>query len=711
MLTRYRQRLATTLLLMTMVTQAFAQEENMDTLFDIHHLAAYFVAAMLITVFVMIFGNRLYYYREQEVSTRTKQLNTQLGLVLDSNKTMVWTYDIIKKLYTVMTEHGQKKVQHTALEFAEFFLDNEFNTLRSLIAAISEEEKEEDTLILKAKSDLEHDDEHIVQIHVSILMRDKKGKPRVLIGTGKDITEETRQQEKAKESALRYHTVFNSSLADMIFYDADGILTDLNDKACETFCVSNREALLKRQVHINDIPSYHNIDIHKLEDSVQISSITDITHVKQEDERIPECEMGGKFYYEVNVCPIHNQKGKLLGVVAAGSNITEMVESHHRQQEDSLLLKKATKDMETYINDINYTLRTSGVRLINYNPDTHELEIFSNLNVIQYHLSQMRCGSLVHESDRRKVRGLFLRMDHRHHGAFTVSVHTIFHDEQGRDIYLTFNLIPIIGKNGEISHYSGIFRNETEMIYTEMQLQEETQKAQETEELKNTFLQNMSYEIRTPLNAVIGFAELFNGPHDAEDEPIFAGEIKRNTADLLALINDILFISRLDANMVDFNYKECDFAVLFEGFCYMGMSTLNPNVTVSVENPYNHLMVKIDEQNLGEVIQKLCLNASTTTSEGSIRAKYEYRHGELNISIEDTGRGIGKDMLPHIFDRFVRNEQSEHNGTGLDMPIVKELVEQMGGSIEIQSEEGKGSTAYVIIPCEMSSMEKKTEVV
>ena len=711
MLTSHRLRPACILLLLAIASLAFAQQENMETIADVHHLAAYFVAAMLIMVFVMIFSNRIYYYQEQAVNSRTREMNTQLGLVLDSNKTMVWTYDTMRKIYTVLLEHGQKKTQLTSLEFADYFLNNDFNNLRNLIAAIEEEEKKEDTLVLKAKKDLENPEERIVKIHVSVLMRDKKGKPKTLIGTGKDITEDTRLQIKAKESALRYHTVFNSSLADMIFYDADGVLTDLNDKACETFCIRDREALLRRRVHISDIPSYRHIDIHSLSESIQISSITDISRVKHEGERIPECEMGGKFYYEVNVCPIHNRQGRLLGVVAAGTDITEMVESHHRQQLDSQLLQRTTKDIESYINDINYTLRTSGVRLIKYDPDVHELEIFSDLNITQYHLSQMRCGTLVHEKDRRRVRGLFLRMDHRRPGAFTARVRTILHDDQGRNIYLTFSLIPITDRNGYISHYSGIFRNETELTYTEMRLREETQKAQETEELKNTFLQNMSYEIRTPLNAVIGFAELFNSPHDEEDEPVFAGEIKRNTGELLALINDILFMSRLDANMVEFKYQTCDFAALFDGFCYMGLSMLNPGVTMSIENPYKRLMVNIDEGNLGEVIRKLCTDAAHFTREGSIRAKYEYRHGELNISIEDTGRGISKTMLPHVFERFVRDEYNEHCGTGLDLPIVKELVEQMGGSIEIQSEKGKGSIVYVIIPCEMTEMEKKTETV
>lgn len=694
-----------------MAAQAFAQQENMDTIADVHHLAAYVVAAMLIMVFVMIFTNRIYYYQEQAVSSRTRQMNTQLGLVLDSNRTMVWTYDALRKAYTVILDHGQTRQQLSAPQFAAYFLGGDFNILRSLVAAIIDEEKEEDTLVLRVKSSLDHPEERIARIHVSVLMRDKKGRPRVLIGTPRDITPETRRQAKARESALRYHTVFNSSLADMIFYDADGILTDLNQKACDTFRISDRESLLRRRVSISDIPSYSDIDIHQLHESLRISSITDITAAKHSGERIPECQMQGRFYYQVNLCPIHSRQGRLMGVVAAGTDITEMVESHHRQQLDSRLLRQTTAAVQSYIADINYTLRTSGVRLIRYNPDVHELLVFSDLNVVQYRLPQMRCAALVHPSCRRRVRGLLLRMDSRRPGALTAPVRTILHDPQGRHLYLTFSLLPITAPDGTVTHYSGILRDETELTYTEMRLREETRKARQTEELKNTFLQNMSYEIRTPLNAVIGFAELLNGPHDPADEPVFAQEIKRNTGELLALVSDILFISRLDARMVEFNYRPCDFAQLFDGLCYMGLTMLSPGVTVTVDNPYTRLIVNIDEQNLGLVISRLCANAARFTAEGTIRTQYEYRHGELTIAIHDTGRGISRAMLPRVFERFVRDEHGQPCGTGLDLPIVRELVQQMHGSVEMQSEAGKGSTVYVIIPCEMTDMEKKSQVI
>ena len=91
-------------------------------------------------------------------------------------------------------------------------------------------------------------------------------------------------------------------------------------------------------------------------------------------------------------------------------------------------------------------------------------------------------------------------------------------------------------------------------------------------------------------------------------------------------------------------------------------------------------------------------------------AKYEYRHGELMITIEDTGEGLSPEALSKIFDRFVTDEKVKRQGTGLDMPIVKELVEQMNGSIEVQSELGKGTAFYISVPCEMASFDKKTEI-
>ena len=665
---------------------------------DFQHVSIALLVILVTVILIMIIYNRIYYRRDKEINTQTDQLNTQLALVLDSNKTQVWTFDPMKRIFVLLSHDGHSRTEYTPLDFSQFYHHDDFKDLHRLLIAIRDGKKDSGTIHIRGQ---QHADGQtsVYEIHVSVLDKDRLGNPKTLLGIQRDNTEDVVRRENNRRLSLRFHTVFDSSLIDMIFYNKDGILTDINDKALESFGVKSREALMMRKVNIKDIPAYREIDLDKLDTAI-MSSITDIDKTKNHDERIPEVTIGGKNYYEVTLSAIRDREHHLHGVIAAGRNITEMVESHHQQQEKRRLLKKTTQEIETYIANINYTLRVSGVRIFNYNPYTHQLDISSDLNKVQYSLSQIRCASLLDETEQRRLRGLFLRLDQCRQNTFTTTFRTIFRDKQRRNIYMTFSAIPVTDKDGTITHYFGLCRNDTESIYTESQLREETKKAQETE----------GYEIRTPLNNVLGFADLFNVPHDEADEPVFAEQIKRNTGMLLKLVNDILFISKLDARMVEFNYKPCDFAAIFEGYCYMGWSLLNPGVNVSVENPYSQLLVTIDEKNLCEVVQKLCAHAAKRTTEGTIRAKYEYRNGELSIAIEDTSKGYSPDALSHIFDRLSKDED-EKEGTGLEMPIIKELVKQMGGNIEIQSAEGKGTTVYVIVPCEMTSMEKKAEII
>jgi K+-sensing histidine kinase KdpD len=457
---------------------------------------------------------------------------------------------------------------------------------------------------------------------------------------------------------------------------------------------------------MTDIPSYREFDIKTLEHT-QLSSITDITHVKKSDERVPEITREGKIYYEVMLEPIHDIHNQSLGVIAAGHDITEMVESHHRQKESARMMEERAKSLKQYIDDLNYTLKISDARLTNYYPATHTLDILSDITGEGTHLSQLKAVAMIHPDDRKRAKMLITRMDRLYKGTFSEILHTKLRDHNGRDIYLNFSMMPITDKEGNVTHYFGMCRNETEMAYVEKHLQEESAKAQEEEQLKNAFLLNMSYELRVPLHAVIGFAELFKREHNREDEPVFANEIKKNTDVLLTLINDILFISRLDAHMIEYHYEVCDFASLFEGWCHQGWSEADENLKQITENSYNSMLVKIDPKHLGIAIQKLCGYSARTTKAGSLKSRYEYLHDELIIIVEDTSQGIEFDEVPRIFNRFMGDAKTKRIGTGLDLPIVKELVEQMGGTIDVLSEPGKGSTFFMSIPCELTSFEKK----
>ena len=162
-------------------------------------------------------------------------------------------------------------------------------------------------------------------------------------------------------------------------------------------------------------------------------------------------------------------------------------------------------------------------------------------------------------------------------------------------------------------------------------------------------------------------------------------------------MNNILFLSRLDAGMIEFKTEPIDFASVFEGRCHsVWIHYEQPDVDYIVDSPYKYLELEIDLTNLGIVIEHVVTNAVQHTTSGSVRASYDYNGEDLTITIQDTGCGIPEDKIENIFDRFVTTDSS---GSGLGLAICKEVVTLMGGKIRLKSELGKGTIVWIIIPC------------
>ena len=349
------------------------------------------------------------------------------------------------------------------------------------------------------------------------------------------------------------------------------------------------------------------------------------------------------------------------------------------------------------------------MQLVNYYPHSYTFELINRETRKKLRMSQLRCIRLATMRFRRTVNSVLNRMDHLTTHGIVQAIEIEIRDKKGRQIWLLFNMVPMLNEKGEVERYFGTYRDITDMVETEQRLAVETKKAQETELLKQSFLTNMSYEIRTPLNNIIGYAGLFTSDHDESDEPFFMEQIKQSTGELLLVVNDILYISRLEANMEEYQKEQIDFAAAFEGYCRNGLSTINPEVQPVIVQPYNSLVVDIDGNHVAMIIQRLCNLACMLTTRGSITASYEYHRGELTIRLEDTGMGFAAEVIPHIFEHFTRRVGGGLIGSGLDLPIVQLLAKQMGGSIEIQSDYGKGTSAWVSIPCTASVIERKRE--
>jgi len=632
----------------------------------------------------------------------------RLALILKTGKLRIWFYYPGTHRFVYLSEGRGKETVYNPVEFSQLFERDDFEVMRSVIYDICDNNQQTGKVTLRSHAEAE-DRARQYDVSISVASRDARGNVASLIAIEHDVTEERNSQRRLDELLMRYHTIFNSSLLDMLYYDKNGVLSDINERACASFNVPSRQQVLDGSFLLQNNPMFNKIPLEKMENT-RTSSIVDFADFAEEKYRLDEFHLQGKMYYESAINPIRSEKGELEGVYMAGRNISEMVNSFHRQQEGYRQLRQATKNIKEYVDNINYALRVSDVRLVSYYPKQYTFEVSNNVTHSQLRLSQLRCIRLATPRFRRTVNSVLNRMDHLTRHSIVQSIETEIRDKKGRQIWLLFNMVPMLDAEGHVERYFGMCRNLTELVETEERLAVETKKAQETELLKQAFLTNMSYEIRTPLNTVVGFAELFNADHDEADEPFFVEQIKRSTNTLLLLVNDILFLSRLDANMEEYKREYVDFAQVFESYCQLGLTTVNPEVKTIIEHPYNRLEVEIDEEHVGSVIQRLCAISCMKTSQGTITASYEYRRGELTISVEDTGVGIDEATLPHAFDRFSRNAQEEMCGTGLDLPIVQVLVQQMGGNVDIQSDLGKGTTVWVSIPCTARTIEKKREI-
>ena len=678
------------------------------SLWSLQHYVLCVVVVLVVVILVVVAYNWVYLKRTREANARQKEQNAHLALVLFAGRLRIWKYLPATRHYLFLSEEGSMEQRYNPIDFAQFFDRDDFETLRSTIFDICEGKRNSAvvTLVSNAKDEafLRH-----YEVTVSVDRRDPNGRVTSILGIQHDVTDEYRRLESVNQLLLRYHTVFNTSLVDVVYYDSNGVLRDINERACKAFGVSDRNFVLQNEFLLKNNPIFADVDIETM-NNIRTSSIVNFQNYEDPIYHLDEFGLTNKkMYYDSTINPIRDANGKLVGVYMAGRDITEMVVSYHRQKEGAEKLSKVNESIQNYISNINYALRITNIRIVNYYPKSFTLEMSDNITQSQMRLSQLRCIRLATPRFRRTVSSVLNRMDHLSPYNINVNIETEIRDKKGRQIWLLFNMVPMLDANGKVERYYGLCREMTDMVEMENRLVVETKKAQETELLKQSFLSNMSYEIRTPLNNVVGFAGLFNAPHDEADEPAFVEQIKTNSNNMLMLVNDVMLLSSLDANMVEYRKEFIDFAQVFASHCQMGWSNASPQVKTIIDNPYDSLVINIDEEHLGKVIQKLCWMSVLTLKEGYAKARCEYRRGELLITIEDTGDGIPEEGMAHLFDRFVHTLDDQLLGTGLDLPIVQALVRQMGGTIELDSKLHHGTTAWVSIPCEVQSVEKRRE--
>lgn len=242
-----------------------------------------------------------------------------------------------------------------------------------------------------------------------------------------------------------------------------------------------------------------------------------------------------------------------------------------------------------------------------------------------------------------------------------------------------------------------IQRDISDQIRYEEQLLRSKEAAEESEKLKSAFISNMNHEIRTPLSAIIGFGNIIAETPDPELRKEYGEILTTNSSQLLRLISDVLEMSQMDAGKMRFNADLVSLQSILNELS-LSFSNLEDHPVLIIDIPEKELTVQLDRGRIMQVLVNLINNSMKfTPPHGAVHIGYRIGEDFFELYVKDNGIGIPKHLQQLIFNRFFKiNETAK--GTGLGLSICKAIIEQMHGTITVESEEGQGTTFSIKLP-------------
>ena len=232
--------------------------------------------------------------------------------------------------------------------------------------------------------------------------------------------------------------------------------------------------------------------------------------------------------------------------------------------------------------------------------------------------------------------------------------------------------------------------------------EEKAKKAEQASRMKSLFLANMSHEIRTPLNAIEGFSRVMAETDSPEDRMKYMEIVESNNGRLLALINDILDLSRVEAGEISIKKGMTDLNDLCHSLQNIFKFRCPDSLQLIWNKPNMKVTLNTDANRVTQVFSNLIGNALKHTVKGSITYGYRLINDGTDVEffVTDTGSGIAPNDLENIFGTYVSRDAEEQKGYGLGLALCKTIVEKMDGTISVQSKLGEGSTFRFVLPFE-----------
>ena len=503
---------------------------------------------------------------------------------------------------------------------------------------------------------------------------------------------------KAKDEAIHerqaldrseklFRNIFTNIPAGVEIYDTNGILVDINNKNMEIFGIRDKADVIGINLFENPNLSPQLIERIREQDVVDFRLDYEFGSI----EGYYPSDRRNKINLYTKVSKIYDSKGYFTGYALINIDNTERIDALSRIcdfENFFLLISDYAKVGYAKLN----LLDKKGYAIKQWYKNMGEDENASLPEVVEVY-------GKMHPEDRKQMLDFFYKARLGKVKDFKGEMRILRPGTKDQWNWIRTNVVvnQFKPENGVIE-LIGINYDITELKETESKLIDAKEKAETADRLKSAFLANMSHEIRTPLNAIVGFSSLLVQEENPEEREQYMAIVEENNELLLQLISDILDLSKMEAGTFDFVERELDVNLLCEDMVRVMKLNAKPGVEVVFDRHLPECVIASDRNRLNQVIANFINNAIKFTATGSIRLGYDrIDAGHLRFYVADTGIGIMQEKQTEIFDRFVKLNSFVH-GTGLGLSISKSIVEQLGGTIGVESEPGKGACFWFTLP-------------
>ena len=500
-----------------------------------------------------------------------------------------------------------------------------------------------------------------------------------------DVTDVYKTNEALDNNEKLLRNIFDNIQAGIELYDSKGYLIDLNIKDQEIFGVERKEDMKGISLFENpNFPKWANEKIRQ-----QKKTSIDLTYSFNKVGSYYKSVRTGSIEVHMVISMLYDKHGDLTNYILTNTDQTKIKNAYNRIGEFERTFSLITKFGKIGYCKFNFQTQ-KGYAMAQWYHNLGENIKTPISDIIPYYRS-------VYEEDRQILLKSIDQIKRKEITCFntvlrvvtTEGIKWIRHDVMRNMSNTDAETLEMISVNYDI----------TELKQTENELIKAKNDADISNRLKSAFLANMSHEIRTPLNAIVGFSELLSESDTQNEKDDYMKIVHDNNNLLLQLISDILDLSKIEAGTLDFSHTKLSANQLCSEIVSSSNIKSRP-VKVMFEKPMTDFFFLSDINRLKQVITNFINNAFKFTTEGQITLGYHLLDdGRLKFYVQDSGCGIPSKDVKLVFDRFVKLNTFVQ-GTGLGLSICKSIINQLKGEIGADSEVGKGSCFWFILPKE-----------